>query len=369
MALLWCDGFDHYGAGASGRSAMLDGVWAEVDGNVEPSATNPRTGGRSLRNPGGASVRTVRRVFGADKAVVGFGYALYLDNLPTAASDVVLAQFRDNANTSQVTLNLTTTGQIEARTGTAIGSIIGTSGVAVTAAAYQHFECRVAIDSAAGAVEVRVNGVTVLDLSNVDTRGAGTAQTAQVRIGGGDGSGTAPVTYYDDLYAWDDQGSVANDFLGDQRVFMLLPDANTAEADWTPVGAGSPPSGFAAIAEDTPDDDTSYISGAAPAGSPPVGPVSVFGLEDLPASVSAVTAVQMVGRMRKTDAGACDVQMSLLSSNVGSPPAPAEANGADRPITEVYTYWQDVFHTDPATGAAWTPAAVDAARFKIERTA
>jgi hypothetical protein len=61
--------------------------------------------------------------------------------------------------------------------------------------------------------------------------------------------------------------------------------------------------------------------------------------------------------------------MSLVSDDIGSPPAPSEADGADRPITEVYTYWQDVVHNDPATGAPWTPAAVNGAEFKIARTA
>jgi hypothetical protein len=73
--------------------------------------------------------------------------------------------------------------------------------------------------------------------------------------------------------------------------------------------------------------------------------------------------------MRKTDAGAGNVQMGLVSSAVGSPPAPAVANGADRPITEVYTYWQDVIELDPATGAPWAASAVNDVKLRFERTA
>jgi hypothetical protein len=43
-------------------------------------------------------------------------------------------------------------------------------------------------------------------------------------------------------------------------------------------------------------------------------------------------------------------------------------NGSNRPITTAFTYYEDVFETDPNTGNAWTPASADAAQLKLNRT-
>jgi hypothetical protein len=365
MSLLWCDGFDHYGVGTAGRDAMLDGPYAEIStagDMILPQADFPRTGARSLKMTASVSDPLIRRVFGGDKSVAGVGYAFVINQLPSIAATTALASFRDNGNVQQVTIGLTTTGQIEARTGAVNGTVIGTSAPVIVAGAYQHFECRVGIGTSAGTVEVRIDGVTVLDIAAVNTRGAGAAQTAQVAIitgadtPGGNGVGTMWV---DDMFAWDDQGSAANDFLGDQQVHLLLPDQDTAQSDWT-RNTGS--TDYEQIAESTPDDDTTHIAASV------AGDISEFGLDDLPANAASIAAVQVIGRLRKTDAGTANVQMSLVSDGE-SPTAPAEANGADRPVTQVYTYWQDVFHTDPATAAPWTPEALNDARLKIERTA
>ncbi|HSH41854.1 MAG TPA: hypothetical protein VK973_06990 [Arenicellales bacterium] len=270
----------------------------------------------------------------------------------------MLVAFRTDGAEWQTTLMLTTTGRIEARRGDNTGTVLATSDSVVTADAYTHFECRVACDDTNGAVEVRINGVTVLNISGVDTQAAATNAMAEAWVGNWGGSPNAD-RYIDDMFCWDTNGSQNNDFIGDRRVLTLFPDQDTAEADWAVEDGASPPgSGYEAINDETPDDDTSYIY------TDQVGDVSEFGLQDTPEGISAISAIVAVNRMRKDDAGDCNVQCSLVSQ--GSPIA--EANGADRPITEVYTYWQDVFELDPSTAAPWTPESFDAALLKFERT-
>ncbi|HSH42101.1 MAG TPA: hypothetical protein VK973_08255, partial [Arenicellales bacterium] len=81
MALLWCDGFDHYGS----QAAMLDGAYAEVDITGSSGSffrlenVNARTGTYHLRfiidtSSGSATIAT-RRVLGGAKTTVGFGSA------------------------------------------------------------------------------------------------------------------------------------------------------------------------------------------------------------------------------------------------------------------------------------------------------
>jgi len=358
MALLWCDGFDHYGTGSTGRTNMLQGVWAEINSGITPSATTPRTGtaclstGTILNN-----LAVARRVFPtANLATVGFGYGLYMAQLPAVSNVFGLAQFRDGGNTAQLSFVLTTAGEIEVKRGGATGTLLAISAPVVTAGSYQHFECRATCDDTAGAVEVRVNGVTVIDISGVDTRNSAAGLMTQVAFGNiSTGTNLSNVIpRFDDMFAWDTSGSEINDFIGPQRAYLLVPDADTAADDWVP---DSGVTGYTQIDEVPPDGDTSYIE----AQSTP-GDISEFALEDLPPEISAVTALYVTPMLRKLTAGTANVQVSMISNA-------AVAAGADRPITEVYTYWADVFPIDPDTGAPWTAAAVNAALLRLEKTA
>lgn len=358
MGILWIDGIDHYG---TDKTNMTDGSWAEVGASdFAISTANPRTGAHSLHfaNTSSSGADT-RRVFGGAKTTVGMGAAFWLSNLPTDNDEAQIFGFRDTANAEQVVIILQTTGIIEAFRGAPGSNSLGaTSTPAVTAEAYTHIECMVTIDDSAGAVEVRVNGVTVLSIAGADTAQTTNIETSQVAVGKRQGTFNATGIddlYIDDIFCYDDTGSFNNTFIGDRKVITLIPDADTAQADWTPLSG----TGFSNIDELDPDDDTSYIS-AGPSASPALS--SEFGLSDLPAGVSSVSAVVMVNRMLKTDAGTADVQPSLISVS-------SEATGTAHVLTEAYKYYHDVVEVDPDTTSPFTPSAVDALKLKVERTA
>jgi hypothetical protein len=361
MALLWCDGFDHYGVSAT---PMLAGPYAEVNGSgTVPSTTQIRTGSHGLRFPGGittyASRPYVRRLFGADKTVVGVGFGLYMPEVPDTNNRLGW-EMRDNANAVMLTFQIQSDASIEVFRGTASGTSIGRSGQVLGAQSWNHVEMRANRDASSGSVELRVNGLTVLDIADENT---GANDFAGMQIGSVRPPSATVETFemfIDDLFAWDSAGSENADFIGPLGVYTLRPDGDTAQADWDVTGSGS---GFGAIDDAAPDDDSTYI------GADTAGDISEFALSDLPGGISQIAGVVAVGYMRKTDAGSGNVQMSLVSSAVGSPPSPAVAAGADRPLTEVYTYWQDVFELDPATGGSWTPSAVNAALLRLDRTA
>lgn len=355
MALLFCDGFDHYG---TSTVKMLDGAWAEVGGQVTLSSVNPRTGSIHIRQNGGttASTTNIRRVLGGAKTTVGIGGAFYLPSLPVGNDAQRLFQFNDAANAVQVIIVCQSTGTIQAWRGNAgSGTSLGvTASPVVVANAYQHIECVVFFSQTVGTVEVRVNGVTVLSLSALDTCNTALVECSQVLIGGGTGgTNNFSQTDLDDVFCYDNTSSYNNTFIGDRRVLTLFPNANTATADWTAVGAAT---GYECIDEASPDDDTTYITAATS------GLVSQFGLQNLPAGISVINAVVMVERARKTEAGTANTQVSVVSGA-------STSNGVDKPLTEVYTYRQDVFQTDPASAAPFTPSEVDALQFKVQRTA
>lgn len=351
MALLWMDSFDIYGTGATGTTNMLEGVYSDVTSISAISTTQARTGANSFRF--GNATGSFRRIFGADKTEVGVGYGLYMETLPSALNARnTLALFQDNSGVACVSLCVTTTGQIEVRTGLPSGTVVATSSPVLVTTAWQHVEIRASIHSTTGAVEVRVNGQTVINASNINTRGSSSGITAQVRIGYDSNlGGITPIWYVDDIYAWDTAGSYNNDFIGDKKVYVILPDADTAVADWVPDTGTT---GYTQI-DEIPPVSTDYIQANT------VADESEFSMSDLPADVVSVQAIQFYTKMLKTDAGPSNVQVAAVSGA-------SSASGVDRPITTNATAYMDVFEEDPDTSAPWTPSGVNAMLARVTRT-
>lgn len=345
MTILWAEGFDHYG---DDESMMLDGPYAAVNSTL--TTAKARTGARSLLL-GSANGNGIRRVWGATKATVGIGAAFWNDALPSSNRARLIYSFRDATNTEQIELWLQSTGAIEATTGNPVIRVsIGVSTTLVTANAWNHIEAKVHIDSSAGTVEVRLNGVTILNLTGKNTNPTTSGETSQVFSGS---VGTYfDAVYIDDLYAWDTAGAANNDFIGDKKVFTDFPDADTADVAWTPLSGSTR---YQMIDENPPDGDTSYDS------SDTAGQKMGVTFPDLDAQVTTVVAVVLLHKSKKTDAGDCNVQLHAISGG-------DTADGTDRPMTTAYSLYQDVFEVDPHTSAPWTNGGASAVAMQVERT-
>lgn len=356
MSIVWIDGFDHYGNQNTGRDNMLAGAWTQLSGtsNPRPDSTNPRTGTYAMRFNNGVSDQGARRNLGAGYDVVGMGFAIYLPNLPTLNDRFCVMSFSNGGNIPFVSIVVQSTGAIAAKAGEFDDSAFGTSTTLLTALAYHHLECWVRIDGSSGSVEFRLDGVTILNLTGINT---GTGNVEQVSVGRGAPFDSGVTGWdVDDIFVANNSGTQNNSFLGDKRVWPIFPDADTEEADWVP---NSGTTGYTQINETSPDGDTSYVEAAAPAESSQQ--VSDYGVQALPAEVVAVAAIMMQGMLKKTDAGTCTVKQSVLSSGQIS-------SGSLHPLTTAYTYYQDVFELDPNTSAPWTPTAVGNALIRYERT-
>lgn len=350
MTILWADSFDHYG---DDESNMLDGPYSEVVGTI--STDQARTGARSWSQ---GNFCTLRRQFGAAKTEVGVGMAVYFNSLPGGNGYTEVISFRANTNFAQVRLCVESTGAIGAyaREDNDIhGATIhlGTSTGLLAANSWNHIEAFIAVDSTDGAVEVRLNGVTIMNLTGINTDINGTGEVSQYASFMSRNIGTSGSYFIDDVIAWDTAGSVNNDFIGDKKVFTDFPNADTAVADWTPSSGSSL---FAMVDQTAPDDDTTYDSASSS------GEAMELGYPAVDASVVTVAAVILVSRARKTDAGTCTLLQGTVSSG-------STAEGVDHPITTQYTYYEDAIEVDPHTSAPWLPAAVSAAKHKIARSA
>ena len=135
------------------------------------------------------------------------------------------------------------------------------------------------------------------------------------------------------------------------RVVTLRPDADTAQADFTP-SAGSVH--YALVAEAPDDDgDATYVE------SGTVGHQDLYGYQDLTATQAAILALQLATVARKDDAGSRSLRAVLTSGAT-------TANGATRVLGTTYAVYDDRFEVDPATGTAWTKPGVDAVEAGVE---
>lgn len=364
--LIFAESFGAYGT----KAAMLQGFWNELGGEWDLSTARVRTGTHALRasNPINDSVARRNLVAGADNGAVG--YAFFLSQNPvtdagnghTSDGVLLLCQFLNSSNDSQVSITANTDGTISAYRGGARGGIsfnatlLGQSTQRFAAGAWNHFEAYCRCDDVSGSVEVRLNGVTALSLAGIDTDMRGDGVISQFAIGSAvagaqplDG-GTMDVA---DLFAWDDTGSSVNDFVGDRKVYLLMPDSDTAQEDWQLSGGVD---SFALLNLIPADDGDSYIftDPESPA------PQTEVGLEDLPGDVVSVSGVFVAARASKTDAGDAVLVLGVDAGTLGV--------GADHAVNTTFSYYGDAFGEDPDTGAPWTIDAVNAAKVSIQRT-
>lgn len=355
--LIWADGFDHYGdAPNGGRDAMLAGAWAAFSAGSGTlpaiSSEQARTGTYSLKfvyNPLATAGVQARRVLGAAEISVGTGFGLYLNALPATNGEYGF-EFRNASNQAIATLMFQSDGAVALYIGT--GHVLTMSSDPVlTASAWHHVEAHILADTVVGECEVRVNGLTVLHATDLNLGALGATQIVY-GMPNTDTDPTGLTWYMDDVFAWDDSGLYNNDFIGTARVETVFATGDTAEADWTKVGAAN---GYDCIDNVPPDADTTYLM------SDLAGHVSEFTLGTLPPETEIIHGVYIPTMAKLEDAGTGNVQTSLVSGVDVS-------LGPDQVLTTAYTYWGGVHETDPATDLAWTKAGLEAAKLRIEKT-
>lgn len=340
-----------YGTNAS---LMLNGLYANASGDqsiIEDPDPNV-TGNVVQIFRGGANGRNtpMRFVLPSGQATAGIGVRLWLPSLPTNSAHPHPLRFMDNTNTEIASLGVETTGAL---TVNYAGGSFTSNALAVVANAWQHVEMKIFVSATVGTIEVRVEGIPVINLTGLNT---GTALVAQVGHATQNNGSTLqqPDRYYlKDIIYWDGAGSVNNNFFGSVAVYELIPDGDVI-FPWAASNGGA--TGYNLIDESPPNDNTDYIYALNP---PPAA--CKFTLTDLPIDVTSVRALYTVVRSLKTDGGDGNLQVGLVSGA-------STGLGSDRPVTTAYTYWADMFELDPATSTAWTRISANAAQLQLNRT-
>lgn len=326
--------------------------WTGLVNTPTITTEQSKTGANSLKlvaaGSEAATGKATKTLGAAEHATVIFGGALFI----TGTGVHMLLRFSsDGAATSHITLRCTETGTIEVRRGLGTGTVIGTTTATIPRNTWHYLECRVTLSDTVGVVELRLNGVTILNLTNQDTKNAGTKTVIDsITLCCGTGT-TGDLGYWDDVYILNAAGADNNTFLGEIRVRCLLPNANGASSQL--VGSDSNSVDNYQLVNEVPPDPASYV------GSATADQKDTYGFGNIPDGSGTVKGVQINAYASKTDAGLRSI--ALVTRSAGS-----DYDGSDQALSTSNLFYNQIRELDPATSAAWTRAAVDSAEFGVK---
>lgn len=360
MSIQWADDFSRYGTGTSSRLRMLEGLpYATIGpavgtvGTIQPSP-DPSDSGRAfyLSNDNVTESAAFRLALpNVVSGTVGVCFRAWLGSLPATAAErpqLVGTLRPDNAYLAYLLVEQNGALTVVGRVAGVLTSLVTTSNPVIQPSSFNHYEF--IHNKSAGTGEVYVNGVLRLSFTGVDT-----ADNVVFVNFSPSSSTSSPRTdvWIKDLVIWDSTGAQNNSVMGTVLVRALKPNADVTLGGWVPSTGTT---GFNLLNKTTPD-DTTYLS----ADNTPPAPMS-FDLENLPPDVTSVRGLVSVTRSRKVDGGDGNLQTGLTPNGVNYD------NGADRPITSAFTYNFDISQVSPSTTAPWSPAEVDTAEIRIDRT-
>lgn len=148
-----------------------------------------------------------------------------------------------------------------------------------------------------------------------------------------------------DLYVCDGTGSVNNDFLGDVRVEALLPSGAGATTQWTP-NTGS---NYAAVDDNPPDDDTTYVW------SETADQIDTYAMGNLETTAGTIHGVQYLLNVRG------ERSVALVAR-----PASTNRVGTTQATPASYAYLREIAELNPEDSAAWEIADVNGMEFGVK---
>jgi hypothetical protein len=253
-----------------------------------------------------------------------------LENFPSGA---------DPSNNTQSYVATDASGRVVLLSGGVTRATSVATGV-IHPSTWHHIELRTQLNNL-GSAAVYVDGLLVLE-----------SLAADFYVGANSSSpilyGNPSVNIFDDVVL-QTSDSALPPVLGPHKIHTLLPNADTAQADWTgsytdvddPFGSS--------------DADATYISTAT------LNNKSEFSLGDLPESPATIHAVQSVIEARKTDAGTKGVTQHIDSNGT-------EEAGTEFAAAETYGMHTALHPLNPDGGVAWTEASINALLIGVEIT-
>jgi len=355
------DGFDHYATADIG--AKWDAVSAS---NVSIDSTVYRNSGKALKISPASATYALKGVTPSRNICLGFGY--YCTGIPAdttvsgTAGHSILALSSINAYGSgtggQVFLSILSDGKLHVGRGSAYAggassaTDLGNGTAVFTQNTWYYIEMRVFIDSSAGQIEVRVNGVVDINLTGINTQ-AQTANTVSSLQPLSFGTVSSYSRYFDDLYLRTGSSGSAESggFLGDISVKPYYPNA---DGTYTAMTCSTGSTHNTLVDETTPN-TSDYVSSATALTK------DSYGFQDVSGS-GAIKAVQLSAYASKNDSGFRGMDLFCRSSST-------EDFTSYNALSTSWRYLLKGWLVDPNTSADWSQAGFNAAEFGVRVSA
>lgn len=339
MAVIFMDGYDHYGTSAN---LLTNGEYADAH-NLSLVANAGPGGVGTVVNLGDFSPGYLRKVLPGERAMIGVGGRWYFQ----ALSAGIIYQFIDLFGVEIGRLEILSTGALQFLAPGGLG-LLWRSDPVIVAQSWQFIEVAVDFSDAAGGgfLRVGVDSVTIYDNDAI--------QTQPVTVPAQNACSQVVWTFYGgrfrDTYIWDDTGDLNNSGMqGDRQIITSFATADALD-DWVPsAGASGWP-----LVSNNPPNDAQFISANAP------NLVSTFQMSDIDTDITNISAVRVVSRLWKSDAGLATVKLQVTSSG-------DTAQGAEKAVSTNKVFYGSIFEKDPHTGVKWSPAGVNAMTAGLER--
>jgi len=330
------------GCGEYYDTAHISDVWTDVEGSPAVNGSGGRNGGAGIEF---STFEGLTRSFPVQTGSVFCGFAMKLASLN---EDFILTVFRDA--TAQLTLAMLASGAIRLVHGatsqdTATGILL--------ADVFHYIELQFLVANSGGLFELKVDGVSVLSGSGLDTQTGANAGIDAIFFGS---TGSHVLYTLDDVYILETTGGSPQDtFLGDIRIDAVVPDGDGAQTEFTTTFPASPTTHYTKVDEIPATADTDYNE------SGTNGHRDLFDYAALPAVAggSTVIGLKVVAFVKKLDAGARNIRMVAR-------PIATNQNGSDIPVQVAYGYKEEYFDDNPEVSAVWTDATINASEFGVE---
>jgi len=336
------DSFDLYATTAD----MVNGYWDSAVSIANIALVSPGrfTGSQALNFSTGTGAPAVIKSSATNDAVHHFVVSFRQTAAISGSSTGAYLTLFDGA-TAQCSVVFRSDGAILLTSGIFSGTVLATyTGAFPVTNTWYAFECEVVINNTTGSFTVRKNGNTVNDftLGSLNTRG-GTANNYANKLQMGM-SVAVNAQHIDDLF-WQ-SGAATGAWLGDLRCFARMPASDASVTFTKSTGA----SNFSCVDEAQQNALTDYVFDSTP------GDADFYGVTSIVSTPATVVATTTRAYMQKSDAGTrtAAVQLKSGATTVASPTLTLTTSGW------LWAWRTDL--TDPATGAAWTPAAVNNAQ-------
>jgi hypothetical protein len=354
MSIIFADGFDDWAAAnfAQEGFSYASGNNSNQAYSIAAGRRAGSTALRSVMTVGGnnslAPYNYYLRGLGANYSSLYVHFAMKYDTRPNSNQSIF--EFGEAGQATHLTLLSNSGGTLVVNRGAGNGTTLGSSSQILGLGTWYSVEMFFTVHDTTGSVELRINGTTVLNLSNVDTRNGGAAGVINQMTIGFTATNTSAllqghVWNMDDLVIYDSTGSICNTWTGDIRVD---PKPATAAGDLTQL---TPSAGDNwECVDDASGNITDYVSSSV------AGQADLYQVQDLSHTPTAIYGVYATALCTKDDAGARQVKLKIKSgSSTADSAALSPTNGS-------WLRLAALFETDPATGVAWTKTGWNAAQ-------